>query len=65
MLGKVSTYDSRKGWGFIHGDDGRRYYVSQGNISLPSRCLYPGYTVEFSVREGNRALNVRYPQGAV
>lgn len=60
MLGKVFTYSSRKGWGFIYGDDGRRYYVSRGNVRTRSGSLTAGYAVEFSRGEGNRAVNVRY-----
>lgn len=63
MIGQVKSYSDAKGWGFIRGDDGRRYYVSRGNISrekIPSGTLYPGYTVEFNAGEGNKAFNVRY-----
>ena len=60
MMGKVSKYNSKEGWGFICGDDRRRYYVSQGNVCTRSGSLAAGYTVEFSRGEGNRALNVRY-----
>ena len=63
MLGKVESFNDAKGWGFIRGDDGRRYYVSRGNISrdkIPSRTLSSGYSVEFSTGEGNKAFNVGY-----
>lgn len=63
MMGKVESYSAAKNWGFIRGDDGRRYYVSRGNINrerVPSRALSAGCSVEFSTGEGNKALNVRY-----
>ncbi len=63
MIGKVESYSAAKNWGFIRGDDMRRYYVSKGNInreSIPSRALSVGCSVEFSTGEGNKALNVRY-----
>lgn len=63
MLGKVESYSDSKGWGFIRGDDGRRYYVSRGGInkqSIPSGSLYAGCTVEFRTGEGNRVHNVGY-----
>lgn len=63
MIGQVESYSDARRWGFIRGDDMRRYYVSRGNIdkkSIPSGTLHPGSTVEFNVGEGNRAFNVRY-----
>lgn len=63
MMGKVESYSAAKNWGFIRGDDGRRYYVSRGNIDrerIPSGALSAGYGVEFSTGEGNKAINVRY-----
>lgn len=63
MLGKVENYSNSKNWGFILGDDGRRYYVSKGKInkeSIPSGTLQKGCTVEFRTGEGNRAYGVSY-----
>lgn len=64
MLGKVENYDPKKGYGFIRGDDGKRYYVSSGNIdrsSVRSKCLASGYSVSFNIGEvGNKAYDVRY-----
>lgn len=63
MIGQVESYSSAKNWGFIRGDDGRRYYIPRGNInrqSIPSGALAPGDTVEFQTGEGNKAFNVGY-----
>lgn len=63
MMGKVESYSAAKNWGFIRGDDGRRYYISRGNINrerIPSGALNAGCSVEFNTREGNKAFNVRY-----
>lgn len=63
MIGRVESYSDAKSYGFIRGDDGRKYYVSRGNIDknrIPSRVLHPGSTVEFYTGEGNKAFKVRY-----
>ena len=60
MLGKVENYDPKKGYGFIHGDDGKKYFVPYCSVNTASGSLSAGYTVEFNTGEGNRAFNVRY-----
>ena len=63
MIGQVESYSDAKRYGFIRGDDGRKYYVSRGNIDknrVPSGVLHPGNTVEFNTGEGNKAFNVKY-----
>lgn len=59
MIGKVKTYDPKKGYGFITGDDGREYFVPYCNVKTASGSLSAGYTVEFNTGAGNKALNVR------
>lgn len=60
MIGKVESYNPKKGFGFIRGDDGIKYFVPYCNISTPSGRLLPDYTVEFNTGAGNKAYNVRY-----
>ncbi len=48
MLGKVKMYDSKKGYGFILGDDGNEYFVPYCNVKTASGSLEKGYGVEFS-----------------
>lgn len=64
MLGQVKMYNPKKFYGFIHGDDGKDYFVPYCNIDLPSRSLSAGCTVEFNTGKNERgsdvALNVRY-----
>lgn len=60
MIGKVEKYDRRRGFGFINGDDGKKYFVPYCSVKTQSGVLEPGCTVEFNVGEGNKALNVRY-----
>lgn len=60
MIGKVEMYNPKKGYGFIRGDDGRKYFVPYCSVKTRSSTLEAGYTVEFNQGEGNKALNVRY-----
>lgn len=62
MIGKVETYNSRRGFGFILGDDGKRYFVPYCNVKTASGALAGGYTVEFLAGRneyGYVASNVR------
>lgn len=54
IYGRVETFDRQKRWGFIAGDDGRRYYVSSGSINVPSKTLDAGYSVVFTATCNNR-----------
>ena len=60
MFGKVETYNTKKGFGFIRGDDGMKYFVPYCNVETVSGGLLPGYQVEFNTGSGNKAYNVRY-----
>jgi len=48
MIGKVESYDAKKGYGFIRGDDGKRYFVPYVNVKTASGSLMAGYTVDFN-----------------
>lgn len=54
MYGKVSRFE--KGWGFIQGDNGKRYYVSSGEIRVPSGILAVGSHVDFRPSTNDRGL---------
>lgn len=54
IYGRVDTFSREKRWGFITGDDGRRYYVSSSDIKIPSKALDAGYSVVFTATCGNR-----------
>lgn len=54
MLGKVKMYDSKKGYGFITGDDGNEYFVPYRNVKTASGILDKGYGVEFNAGKNER-----------
>lgn len=61
MLGKVVAYYPKKGYGFIQGDDGNKYFVPYCNIKTASGGLVKGCTVEFTKSSvGNKAYDVRF-----
>lgn len=57
MFGKVSSFG--KGYGFIRGDDGRRYYVRSGDVCVPSGILTAGSHVDFRPGTNDRGLIAR------
>lgn len=62
-LGKVMWFSRKKGYGFIHGEDGKSYFVHLNNIIMDGIVkLVPGENVNFEVAEldDNRqeAINV-------
>ena len=63
MNGTVKWFDSKKGYGFISGDDGKEYFVHQSNIQMQGfRKLDEGDIVDFEVGIGGngkeQAINV-------
>lgn len=61
IYGRVEAFDRKKRYGFITGDDGRKYFVHSNDINVPSKSLDSGYSVIFTpaCRErGYRAENV-------
>ena len=63
MNGTVKWFDSKKGYGFINGDDGKEYFVHQSNIQMQGfRKLDEGDIVDFEVGIGGngkeQAINV-------
>ena len=56
MKGTVKWFDSKKGYGFISGDDGKEYFVHQSNIQMQGfRKLDEGDIVDFEVGIGDNA----------
>jgi cold shock protein len=60
--GKVTWYDSDKGYGFLARDDGGEVFVHSSALPSGTTALRQGQRVEFGVAEGRRgaqALQVR------
>ena len=52
--GKIKFFDSDKGFGFIHGDDGTDVYVRTDALAAGVTALKPGVRVDYSVVDGRR-----------
>ncbi len=62
--GKVKSWDSQRGFGFIVSDDDDDLFVNIGDLhpSVKPKALREGQTVKFDVKsdmKGDRAVNVR------
>ncbi|MBP3455264.1 MAG: cold-shock protein [Alistipes sp.] len=62
MTGKVKWFDSKKGYGFIIGEDGKEIFVHfSGIVKDGFKSLVEGQTVTYEVGEGAKgaqAVNV-------
>lgn len=55
MKGKVKWFDSAKGYGFIHTDDGKDVFVHYTGIEREGfKALEQGQEVEFDISDGKR-----------
>ncbi len=69
MQGRVKWFDTKKGYGFITGENGVDYFVHWSEIQVPGyKTLDAGQEVEFDAKQNGRsqrALRVRAkPQGS-
>ncbi|MEM4204037.1 MAG: cold shock domain-containing protein [Candidatus Methanomethylicaceae archaeon] len=67
ILGKVKTFNSKTGYGFILADDGRDVFVHAVDIENYGQYLKSGHRVEFEIRrvpKGWQAYNVVIVQKA-
>ncbi len=63
MTGKVKWFDSKKGYGFIIGEDGKETFVHfTGILKEGFKALSEGQIVEFEIENGEhgeQAINVK------
>ncbi len=52
--GRIRWFDTKKGFGFIAGDDGKDVFLPQTALPSGVKTLRKGAKVEYSVVEGNR-----------
>jgi CspA family cold shock protein len=68
MAGDVKWFDTKKGYGFIHGPEGQDVFVHYSNIDGGGfRCLREGEHVEFELIQTSKGLaanHVRIPPPA-
>ena len=63
MKGTIKWYNSRKGYGFIAGEDGKEVFVHRTALAADTN-LNDGDAVEFEIEESDRgpkAKNVQKP----
>ena len=59
MKGTVKWYNSRKGYGFITGEDGKDVFVHKSAIPEEIGYLNEGDKVEYEVEETERGQNAK------
>jgi len=56
MKGKILNFKAEKGFGFILGEDSKKYFFHISNVSNPMD-IEENYSVDFKVKEAKKGLN--------
>jgi cold shock CspA family protein len=56
MKGKILNFKAEQGFGFIHGEDNKKYFFHISNVSNPMD-IEENYSVDFKVKEAKKGLN--------
>lgn len=63
LTGKVKWFNSKKGFGFITGDNGKDYFLHYSNIEMEGyKSLNENDKIQFQVEatdKGEKAINVK------
>ncbi|MEM0467480.1 MAG: cold shock domain-containing protein [Candidatus Thermoplasmatota archaeon] len=62
MKGIISWYDIRKGFGFIHGEDGNYVFVHKSEVPFWTIFFRKGDKVEYTIEKtqrGNKATHIQ------
>ena len=61
MKGKVKWYDTKKGYGFIKGDDGNNVFAHRSDLSYFEVFLKKGDITEYNIEQtkiGEKAIDI-------
>ena len=61
MKGTVKWYDTKKGYGFIKGDDGNDVFAHRSDLSYFEVYMKKGDSIEFKIERtkfGNKAIDI-------
>jgi CspA family cold shock protein len=58
VKGKITNFKAEKGFGFILGEDNKKYFFHISNVSNPMD-IEENYSVDFKVKEAKKGLNAR------
>ena len=61
MKGTVKWYDTKKGYGFIEGDDGNDVFAHRSDLSYFEVHLKKGDSTEYKIEQtkiGNKAIDI-------
>ncbi len=60
MKGTIIWYDIKKGFGFIHGDDGTRVFVHRSEVPFWTIFFQKGDKVEYTLEKSKRGIKATH-----